>query len=65
MSSSVAVSGDPTLQKRNEPLAAVDVAPLRVRTKLARVHVFSIMRWRSGLTDRIPARLSQVRLMTP
>lgn len=54
------------LQKRDEPLAAVDVAPLRVRTKLARVHVFSIVRWRSGLTDRIPARLlSQVRLMTP
>ena len=27
------------LQERSEPLAAVDVAPLRMRSKLARVHV--------------------------
>jgi hypothetical protein len=27
------------LQKCSEPLAAVNVAPLRVRTKLARVHI--------------------------
>jgi hypothetical protein len=29
-----------SLQKRSEPLAAADVAPLRARAQLARIHIF-------------------------
>jgi hypothetical protein len=40
MSSNVAASGDP-LQKRSKPLTAADVAPLRSRAELARIHIFN------------------------
>ena len=54
------------LQKRSEPLAAVDVAPLRARTELARVHVLdhALAQRADGIRTHRKL-LSWMRLTTP
>src|SRR5271168_2029433 len=54
------------LKKRSKPLAAVNVAPLRPRTELARVHVLdhALSQWADGIRTH-GKLLSWMRLTTP
>ena len=54
------------IEKRGKPFAAVNVAPLRARTKLPRVHVFDhAMPQRSDGARAHEKLLSWMRLTTP
>src|SRR5712671_1121218 len=65
ISSVVAVSGE-RLRKHSKPLAAVNVAPLRARTELPRVHVLDHAMTERGDGIRTHRKLlSWVRLTTP
>src|SRR5208282_1971424 len=54
------------LQKRGEPLAAVNVAPLRARTQLASIHILDhALAQRTDCNRTHRQLLSRMRLMTP